>query len=337
MKNLFNKAIIITDIHFGLKSNSILHNEDCINFVKWVIDEAKKENCETCLFLGDWHNNRASISIITLNYSLRALELLNENFTQVFFIPGNHDLYYRDKRDVKSIEWAKHLKNIKIIDDFQKNGNVTFVPWLVGTEFKRIKKINSDYVFGHFELPHFKMNAMVEMPDNGEIKREDFGNSGHVFSGHFHKRQSYKNITYIGNCFPHNYADVGDNERGCMILEWGKEPVYKTWPDQPTYAIFNLQDLLENADSFLKKNMHVRVNVDANVSYEEVNFIKETFTKTYNLREITLIPAKEELSEISGNVHISFETVDQIVTKQLADIQSDSYDKNLLLNIYKNL
>lgn len=337
MKNLFKKAIIITDIHFGLKSNSILHNEDCLKFIKWVVEEAKKENCETCLFLGDWHNNRASISIITLNYSLRALEILNENFSQVFFIPGNHDLYYRDKRDVKSIEWAKHLKNIKIINDFTTNGNTTIIPWLVGKEFKKIKRVKSDYVFGHFELPHFKMNAMVDMPDNGDIKREDFHNAGHVFSGHFHKRQTYKNITYIGNCFPHNYADVGDAERGCMILKWGEKPIYRTWPDQPTYAVYHLNELLADADNLLKKNMHVRVNVDSNVSYEEVNFIKETFTKTYGLREITLIPAKEEVSEVAGNAHISFETVDQIVTKQLSDIQSDTYDRNLLLSIYKNL
>jgi hypothetical protein len=29
-------------------------------------------------------------------------------------------------------------------------------------------------MFGHFELPHFKMNAMVEMPDHGELKVENF-------------------------------------------------------------------------------------------------------------------------------------------------------------------
>ena len=36
MSNLFKKAAIFTDIHFGLKSNSTLHNEDCLAFVKWA-------------------------------------------------------------------------------------------------------------------------------------------------------------------------------------------------------------------------------------------------------------------------------------------------------------
>ena len=115
--NLFKKAAIFTDIHFGLKSNSTLHNEDCLAFVKWATAKAQEEGCETCLFLGDWHNNRANLNIVTLNYSLRALEHLNANFARVYFIPGNHDLYYRDKRDIQSVEWARHLPNVRIVND----------------------------------------------------------------------------------------------------------------------------------------------------------------------------------------------------------------------------
>ena len=59
MYNLFKKAALFTDIHFGLKSNSQLHNEDCLNFIKWATAKAKEEGCETGFFLGDWHNHRA--------------------------------------------------------------------------------------------------------------------------------------------------------------------------------------------------------------------------------------------------------------------------------------
>ena len=288
--------------------------------------------------MGDWHNNRASINIVTLNYSLRALEHLNDNFDRVYFIPGNHDLYYRDKRDIQSVEWARHLPNIQICNDWFSDGDVTIAPWLVGDDHKRIPKIKSQYVFGHFELPHFYMNAMVQMPDHGDIKREDFGSIGHVFSGHFHKRQSHKNITYIGNAFPHNYADAGDDERGLTILTWGEEPVYHAWPDQPRYRVYNLSDVLHRTDDLLHAGMHARVNLDINISYEEANFIKETFISQYNLREITLIPQKNvDLAEYEIQGNIAFESVDQIVTNQLTAIASDNFDKNLLLDIYRNL
>jgi hypothetical protein len=89
MANLFRKAAVLTDIHFGLKSNSVTHNEDCLAFVQWFTAKAKAEGCETCIMMGDWHNNRAAINILTLNYSLKALEHLSENFDIVYFIPGS--------------------------------------------------------------------------------------------------------------------------------------------------------------------------------------------------------------------------------------------------------
>ena len=338
MTNLFRKAAVFTDIHFGLKSNSQQHNEDCLAFVKWATTKAKEEGCETCMFLGDWHNNRASLNIVTLNYSLRALEHMNANFDTVYFIPGNHDLYYRDKRDIQSVEWAKHLSKVHICNDWFSSGDVVIAPWLCGDDHKRIPKLTGKYMFGHFELPGYMMNAMVEMPDHGEVRREDFNNFEHVFTGHFHKRQTKKNITYIGNCFPHNYADAGDDDRGLAVIEWGKDPVYHAWPDQPKYRVLKLGTLIDNATNLLTPGMHVRVELDIEISYEEANFIKETFIRDYGLREMALMPNKRSaLEEDMAPGEVKFESVDQIVTDQIIKIDSEFYDTKLLLDIYRNL
>jgi hypothetical protein len=193
-------------------------------------------------------------------------------------------------------------------------------------------------MFGHFELPHFKMNAMVEMPDHGEIKSEHFQQYGTVFSGHFHLRQQKNNINYIGNAFPHNFSDAGDDQRGCMILEWGKEPEYIAWPDQPLYKVLDLSQVIDYADTILKPKMHVRVNLDIEISYEEANYIKEQFATKYNLREMALIPNKRSaLEEELQPGDIKFESVDQIVTEQIINIDSEFYDNKLLLEIYRSL
>jgi len=335
--NLFKRAIFFTDIHFGLKSNSRTHNQDCLNFVDFVIKTGKEQNCETCVFLGDWHNNRASLQIGTLNYSVQAIDKLSAAFDQIIFIPGNHDEHYRDTREMNSVVWAKKYDNVRIFDEITTVDDVCITPWLVGDEHKQIKKIEAKYMFGHFELPSFYMNAMVQMPDVGDLRRDDL-KCETVFTGHFHKRQTNKNITYIGNAFPHNYADVGDDDRGCMILDWGKDPVYIAWPDAPKYRKFLLSEILEDTDRLLLSNMYCRVEIDVDISYEEATFIKEQFIPQYNLRELSLIQRtdiEEHAQTFDGEVN--FESVDSIVTSHLTQLETAQYDRQLMLDIYRNL
>ena len=336
--SLFKKALLFTDIHFGLKSNSLVHNQDCEAFVEWAIKLAKEQGCETGFFLGDWHHHRASLNLQTLNFSLRSLERLSKAFDKFYFIPGNHDLYYRDKRDIHGAEWARHIPNIEIINDWFEDSGVVIAPWLVGDDHKRIPKLKAQYVFGHFELPHFKMNAMVEMPDHGELQAEHFDGVGEVYSGHFHLRQQRRNINYIGNAFPHNFADAGDDQRGCTIIEWGKPVAYHAWPGQPLYRVYKLSDLISTPEKLLADNMHVRVQLDIDISYEEATFIKETFSRQYAIREMSLIPVKnQEVAQDLAPGEIKFESVDQIVTQQITAIESEFYDPKLLLQIYQNL
>jgi len=338
MSNLFKKAACFTDIHFGLKSNSLEHNQDCSDFVDWFIKTAKSEGCETCIFLGDYNHHRASINIHTMQYGLRALERLNDAFDHVYFIPGNHDLYYRDRRDIHSVEWAKHLSNVTIVNDWFKQGDVVIAPWLVGEDYKKLSKLGGKYLFSHLELPHFYMNAMVEMPDVGEINDTHVTGFEQVFSGHFHKRQARKNIWYMGNAFPHNYADAGDDARGMMILEWGQDPVFKSWPDQPRFRVYKLSEILDNPDGLLLPRSSVRVHLDIDISYEEANFIKEQLIPKHKLREMALIPMKLEQHQLDlAPGELKFESVDQIIMDQISNIESQFYDQKLLLEIYKNL
>lgn len=337
MSNLFKKAAAFTDLHLGLKSNSITHNQDCEEFIDWFIEQAQKEGCETGLFLGDWHNNRNNLNIVTMDYSLRALEKLGKAFDQFFFFPGNHDLYYRDKRDIHSVEFGKYIPGITVVHKPMTIGDVTMCPWLVNDEWKNIGKKTAKYIFGHFELPNFFMNAMVQMPDHGEIKLSQFNSYDLGFSGHFHKRQVNNNMHYIGNAFPHNYSDAWDDNRGMMILEWGTDPVYRDWPDSPKFRTLKLSQLIDNADNLLKDKMHLRVALDIDISFEEASFIKEKFIADYKLRELTLIPEKKVLEIETGAEIQAFETVNQIVSNQLVNIESETYNTKVLLEIYQNL
>lgn len=343
MKTPFDKVVVWTDIHLGLRNNERRHNYECLKFVEWMIQEAKQFGAKNSIFMGDFHHYRSSVQTSTLNYSITIFEMLGEAFDNHYQIIGNHDLFYKDKREINSVEFARDIDNIHIINEITKLDDITLVPWLVENEHKKMPKIETPYVFGHFEIPNFLMNAMVAMPDIGKLKNADFHiENQQIFSGHFHRRQQQRNehgaeITYIGNCFPHNYSDAGDDERGIMLLEFGKNPIFKKWPGAPKYRVLNLSTLLEDPDKYIDDKTSAKVTIDVDITYEEANFIRETLIKEYKVRELKLIPSKQLIEQATFDDGITFESVDQIVIDQLDSMDVSSLDKELLIDIYNGL
>jgi DNA repair exonuclease SbcCD nuclease subunit len=335
---LFKKVACFTDLHVGAKSNSTVHLQDCEDFIDWFIAEAKEAGCETAIFLGDWSHNRNSMNLYTLDTSIRCLEKLGSAFEQFFWFPGNHDLFYKDKRDIHSSIFGRHIPGVTVVEGVTTLDDVTLVPWLVGDEWKTMRNVKSRYVFGHFELPKFFMNAMVQMPDHGELRAEDFVGPEYVFSGHFHKRQQNNNVIYIGNAFPHNFSDTWDDDRGMMTMEWGGQPEYKAWPDAPKFRTIKLSELIDRKDEIMLSKMYLRVNLDIDISFEEANYIKETFIKDYDIREISLVQDKSNLEgSYEDTPDTKFESIDTIVSEQLINIDSGQFDKKILLDIYNDL
>ena len=334
---LFRRTVVFSDIHFGLRHNSAEHNQDCLDFIDWLIDEAKTRGAETCLMLGDWHHHRSNINILTLDYTMQALRKLNAAFNKTYIMVGNHDLFYREKRDIHSMIVGSEFNNIILIDKPVIEGNVALIPWLVEEEWMQVSKMQSKYTFGHLELPGFKMNAMVEMPDHGTLNSSHFKNQELVFSGHFHKRQTKGRISYIGNPFGHNYSDVWDFERGAMYMEWDKDPEFLDYTNGPRFISINLSALLENPDIYLKPKTYLQVILDIDITYEEAAFLRETFLTQYNVREFKLIKNQEEEITKSYTVDSTFKTVDQIVIEELTNIDSDSFNTSKLVEIYNGL
>jgi hypothetical protein len=121
-----------------------------------------------------------------------------------------------------------------------------------------------------------------------------------------------------------------------MFLTWGGEPQYVNWTACPKYRVFSLKQLLDNHENLLDSYTYARVKLDISVSYEEATFIKEKFAEQYNVRELQLIPIKEEEEQFEGS-EIKFESVDQIVLQQLETIDSNTMSQQKLIEIYNEL
>ncbi|MNK44112.1 exonuclease subunit SbcD [compost metagenome] len=341
MTNLFKRAAIFGDIHFGKKNNDRQFNSDCEEYVKWFIEQAKAFDVDTVIFLGDWHDNRHSIHVSTLNYSLSNMERLNSNFDNIYFITGNHDLYYKEKRELSSVPMLRNFQNITYVNEFLHVGGVTFCPWLVGDDWKKIPSYaqKSSYIFGHFELPNFMMNAMVEMPDHGGLNATHFDDVEFMaFSGHFHKRQVKNKVCYVGSPFPHTFADAWDDERGMVLLEWGQTPQFVNWTEGARYRTMNLSDLLEDPLDQITAKTFAKISSDLDITYEEVQFIKDIFTQQFTPRKLDIIPSSKKNDEQDfEDSNIKFQSVDQIVVEGLKNIDSLTMDKSILIDIYRSL
>lgn len=337
---MFKKAIVFADIHFGKKGNSSTFNRDCLSYIEWLCDKGKELKAETCIFLGDWHHDRKYVNTKTLKESIKAIERISETFNVVIVLLGNHDLYYRDKTDVHSLEFMKKYNNVCVIEEPIDIDDCCFFPWFAGNEANTIRKWKGKYVFGHFEIKNFLMNSMNKCDDENALTEDDFSNYEFVLSGHFHKRQNRKNIWYIGNTFPHDYSDADDSERGFCFLEYGKVPAFYNWPDQPTYCQIELSKLIESSriEEILKPKTHAKIILDMDISYEETLKLREYFIEELKCREIRFLPKEieiiEQTQEIEGNC---IKTVDEIVVESLKSIESPSINTDLLIQIYRNL
>lgn len=341
--------IVFTDIHYGNKRNSLEHNMDCDQFIDWVIEQAKAKGITRCAFLGDWHHNRHTINVETLKYSFTGMYKLNEYFDDVYFIVGNHDMYYRESREVNSLIMADGLDKFTIIDKptHVEDGDLLFMPWLINEEWRDVKQMKAKYIFGHFELPTFFLNTMITMPDHGELKAEDFDSDCYVFSGHFHKRQNKNNVWYIGNAFPHTFDDTNDDERGCMILgDNGME--FIKWDNAPKYRKYNYDDIVGKEDETFKGVTKIHAKLMYNSSQAtpvKMNLYREMLKEKYDFRGIEIVDTANTiiLTESEDNDSDSeaedkvLEGIDMTVIKQIRKQESDEYDIELLVSLYEDL
>ena len=151
-----------------------------------------------------------------------------------------------------------------------------------------------------------------------------------MFSGHFHKRQNKNTVWYIGNCFPHNYSDAWDDDRGFMMWEPGKTPTFKSFPGAPKYRTLTLSQAMSDPTQYIDQYTHARVTVDVGIDYEEANFIKELFETQLNAKNVVMIPKRDDELEVDETADINFES-------HLQSIESNTIDCKHLVKLYQEL
>lgn len=344
----FKKGALFTDIHFGRKNNSELHNNDCLRYLSWFCGEVKSDpDIDFIAFLGDWHEHRSSVNGMTLQHSYNGAKMINDLGLPVFFITGNHDMFFRNKRDVFTTKHFESLENFHVVSDgplvLEKNKAV-FFPYLFEAEYHSLLPeyaAKYDVLFGHFEFKGFVLTGESRVNEHGP-DHSLFDKPKRIFSGHFHKRQEQDNVIYIGNAFPGDFGDANDFSRGMAIYDFDNDTVtFRDWKECPKYIKAKLSDILDNPKDVLKNDARVMSMVDVDISFDESSVIKERLTKKFKLREFTL-EEPNDLKETLQNTEFDLdgyemETTTNIVKEMLRQIKSDKISADKLVNMYEEL
>lgn len=347
MSSKLQVCAIFGDIHWGKKANSKDHNDDCMNYLRWFSKQvSSNKDIDHIIFLGDWNENRSALNIATLNYAYEGAKILDSIGLPVFFVVGNHDLYHRHTREIHSIIHHNQFNNFIVIDTptvvEQIHGGALITPYLFHEEYQDLAQYNGlPNWFGHFEFRGFQITGYsMKMPTGPDPS--EFGCPTNIFSGHFHKRQEDFNIKYIGNTFPMDFSDAGDNNRGMAIFDSvNNKTTYINWDQCPKYTKTTLSNVLDGAVEIYPAS-RVRCIVDIPMSFEESSYLKQKFTDDYHLREFVFEESREvaqAFSETESSIDADdkLATVDELVVQMLNDINVDQLDNKLLIEIYRKI
>lgn len=323
-----------------------MHNQDCLDFVKWFCDKVREDGQITHIaFLGDWFENRNAVNVMTMNMAYEALKMLDALALPVYIIVGNHDLYHRGNRKVYSTKIFEECKNvIMVAEPMVIAEKVLVCPYLFKDEYAGLAQFNHlPYWMGHFEFRNFVVTGTDRRMEHGPDHKA-FNGPRFIFSGHYHKRQAQDNTVYIGNTFPMDYGDAWDDARGMCVLDTSDDDVtFHDWEDCPKYRKVKLSDVLSDSTLVFPEKCRVRCTVDTDIGYSDAQTLREELIKQLALREFSL---EENLSEkkdaIAGEdslEDLDLSSLDDAVIKMLQSGMQGitTIDPSKLIEIYQQL
>ena len=222
------RELVIGDVHFGIKNNSVVWLDYQIKLFKnQIIPIIREKNIDRIIFLGDLFDIRYSVNQqIGLEVRNLITSMLNEfNDKQFVFLAGNHDYYspleeisqYNAYALVFGNEFVKCHPNVKFVtkDPYFVDESL-FLPWYMTENPDHFDNLLYTYKFGsevkaifcHTDLsiwPGPRITALRGCP---------------VYSGHIHNIISDEDnkLFNLGSALAFTYSDV-DETKYLYILE----------------------------------------------------------------------------------------------------------------------
>ncbi len=350
------RFIIISDTHFGVRSNSVEWMEIQRDyFVNWFIPMLKKisKPGDALIHTGDVFDSRQTINLKVMNMAMEIFEEISK-IMPVFMICGNHDIYYKTTNEVNSIKIFKWLNNVKVYETPVvleiNNGNTKalLMPWQDSHEDESLIIQNNDaeYLFCHTDFRGVKFNANVNVENGNDVS--SVNQYKRVYSGHIHYAQKYHNIRMVGCPYPLTRSDIGNmkhvwsidfendteegipNEYSPRFIRMKLEKVLEaTYEEMKNHVSNNFVDILVSSSWSTKFPFSTFLDLFSDIKYRKLNYI---ITTVGNDDEIDLENAENsEEVDLPGLIEMYIEALsyNDPIKQKLKEVSRSLYQKSL--------
>lgn len=352
------RAFIVSDTHFGARSNSVEWIEEMMDWFRSdFIPKVKKEYRpgDILIHCGDVFDNRQSINLLVLHEGMKLFEELSHIFEDgIYVIAGNHDVMRKTTNDVSSLDALRYIPKVNIIKEpiiaTFPTTTALFMPWRTNEEEEKkcleeydIQKCN--YLFCHTNIRNLRFDSRRDVEEG--LMLEDIKNFQRVYSGHIHWGQHRGNVTMVGNPYQMTRSDAG-NPKGFYLLdiESGEETFIENNHSPKFVKIYINKFLNKSVGELIEMSANNRVDLYVPSTYlvkYQINAIIDILSEI--TKKLDVIPFEQDLYdelEDSEFDNVGSMNIFNLCEKYVGGIKTlDDESKNRVLNkidsIYKEI
>lgn len=325
-EEILNKPVkriwILGDMHLGIRSNSLEWLEIQKDFYENHFIPILKENVkegDILVQVGDAFDNRQSINLRVLHYSIELFEKLGQ-ILPTHVIAGNHDIWAKKSNEVTSIDSLKWIPNVAVYKKpklFTWAGKkVLLMPWRRDSEHEAetlAKYPQAEIVFCHSEVSGVKLNSKVTNEHGTDSI--SYKNYTAVYSGHIHYRQRKGNLLMVGTPYELTRSDSGNTKGFDLVnLETMEETFFEN-TISPKFVKLYLTSLYNTLLGDFKaaiQNNFVDLYVPSNIA------------------------TSSALSKLINRVQSISRKIEPNIYEQDTFLDKDMYDMDEIEDMYKN-
>ena len=331
------RDLVIGDVHFGIKSNSVVWLESQLNlFKKQIFKIIDEEKLDRIVFLGDVFDIRYSINQqvgIEVKNMIRELCEKFQYPQQIIFVAGNHDYYspleefdkYNAYELVFGPEFKKCYPNVRFVnkEPYLGTDGTLFLPWYWTENPDHFDDLLYRYKFGN-EVKAIYCHADLTIWPGGRITSLK---GIPIYSGHIHYiyEDPDNNLFNVGACLPLTFGDA-NQDRYLYIIDDFK--IIKKIKNEITPNFIRIyDDDIFTVDSSYFDNSYMQICISSS-NFNKANYIDQLkYLKTTYVDSNISIHVVEDVNRLSYTfVAEGFNTnINQYIENNVPEHLNDKY------------